>query len=176
MRFFIFVFNQNRQSYSELFKEIFGIDILLASSYEGALAIAEKENIDLALLDFSMPGKNGLELAKELKRRYKDLKIVIVSGLAEIELLKPATREGICIDCINKAVLPVVIKEKMRQWRQVNNGERGASSSISLFKKVVRILKLRSMELKPFVVEMFLKGVRACLNPKFKASLRFPVS
>ena len=39
-----------------------------ASSADEALALFGKQKIDVALLDFNMPGKNGVELAGELRK------------------------------------------------------------------------------------------------------------
>ena len=39
-----------------------------ASNAEEALALASKDAFDLAILDFNMPGRDGLHLAAELRR------------------------------------------------------------------------------------------------------------
>ncbi|HWT13148.1 MAG TPA: PAS domain S-box protein [Allosphingosinicella sp.] len=45
---------------------------------------------DLALIDFAMPGMNGAQLARELRRRRPDLPIAFVTGYAESEQLEGA--------------------------------------------------------------------------------------
>jgi PAS domain S-box-containing protein len=54
---------------------------------EDALSEVERETPDLALLDFAMPGMNGAELAREIRRRRDDVPIVFVTGYAESEQL-----------------------------------------------------------------------------------------
>jgi DNA-binding NarL/FixJ family response regulator len=55
--------------------------IMVAEASEGeeALAKVDEGDFDLVLLDISMPGRGGLEVLKELKRRYPGLPVVILS-------------------------------------------------------------------------------------------------
>lgn len=50
---------------------------------QDALAFAEKNLVEFALLDIEMPGMNGIELAKELRRLYPEVIIVFVTGHKE---------------------------------------------------------------------------------------------
>ena len=58
----------------------------------GEAAIAEVERCcpDLLLLDFAMPGMNGAETAREIRRRCPQVPIVFVTGYAESEQLERA--------------------------------------------------------------------------------------
>lgn len=62
----------------------FGFDVLPASSAREALDILDNNHVDLVLSDLLMPGVPGTELAKEVKGKYPDLPVVIVSGVNEI--------------------------------------------------------------------------------------------
>ncbi|MDQ4087458.1 MAG: PAS domain S-box protein [Pseudomonadota bacterium] len=57
---------------------------------EAAMAAVEETAPDLALIDFAMPGMNGAQLARELRRRRPDLPIAFVTGYAETEQLEGA--------------------------------------------------------------------------------------
>jgi PAS domain S-box-containing protein len=57
---------------------------------EAALAAMAERAPDLALIDFAMPGMNGAELARALRRRHPDLPIVFVTGFAESDQLEEA--------------------------------------------------------------------------------------
>ena len=48
-----------------------------------ALAIARKLAWDVAVLDFSMPGKSGLELLKEIKREFPERPVLVLSMYPE---------------------------------------------------------------------------------------------
>lgn len=59
-----------------------------ASDGAQALELAESEPIDLVILDISMPGKSGIDVARELRADpdTSDILIAIHSGLAEEEV------------------------------------------------------------------------------------------
>ena len=48
-----------------------------------ALALARSLEWDVAVLDFSMPGKNGLELLKEIKREFPGRPVLVLSMYPE---------------------------------------------------------------------------------------------
>src|SRR5258706_155134 len=48
-----------------------------------ALLLARKIEWDIAILDFSMPGKNGLELLKEIKREWPARPVLVLSMYPE---------------------------------------------------------------------------------------------
>jgi DNA-binding NarL/FixJ family response regulator len=48
-----------------------------------ALLLARKVEWDVAILDFSMPGKNGLELLKEIKREFPGRPVLMLSMYPE---------------------------------------------------------------------------------------------
>ena len=58
-----------------------GYETVEAGSGEEALAIYEEQNdFDIALLDISMPGMDGLTLCKELRRRSPSLGIIMLTA------------------------------------------------------------------------------------------------
>ena len=62
-----------------------GYDVLKAASGQEALGLAAAHAVDLVLLDVMMPGKNGWEVAREL-RSSKDLDgvgIVMLTAIGE---------------------------------------------------------------------------------------------
>ena len=60
-----------------------GHDIYIANSGESALEFLEKEKIDLILLDLSMPGVDGIEVAKTVKRKYLKTRLLILTAYSE---------------------------------------------------------------------------------------------
>ena len=73
----------------------------------------EKRNTDLLLLDIEMPGMNGVDLAKKLRKMGESLQILFITGNAEYALdgyeveavsylLKPVKEEQL-ISCLNRA-------------------------------------------------------------------------
>ncbi|MDC8012858.1 response regulator [Tahibacter soli] len=49
---------------------------------------------DVALIDLSMPGKNGLEVAAELRRRFPETVVVIMSMHADVSYVRTALDNG----------------------------------------------------------------------------------
>jgi len=99
-----------------------GYNTVVTDSWESALVRFSKERYDLVLMDVLMPGKNGFEVAEEMRRMRPDQKIVMLSGFgndAEIVgneqegtdlhfiLSKPLSFEGI------KSVLTMIFGETM---------------------------------------------------------------
>lgn len=63
-----------------------GIGLNVAKDFYEAESILSKDSLyDLVLLDFKMPGMKGHEGLKTLKNKYPDLRIALMSGVAEPE-------------------------------------------------------------------------------------------
>lgn len=61
---------------------------------QGMRLFVEKEP-DLVIVDYRMPGKNGIELARDLKEVRSDLPIILLSGFLTEDLRFLAERVGI---------------------------------------------------------------------------------
>ncbi len=62
-----------------------GYEVLEAVDGNQTLALARKHHPDLVLLDVMMPGKNGWEVAKELRsdEQFADVGIVMLTAIGE---------------------------------------------------------------------------------------------
>lgn len=71
-------------------------DFEITTATEGKIAIkeAKKGKFDLAILDMKMPGMNGMELLKILKKKHKFLEIIILTGYGGIDSAVEATKLG----------------------------------------------------------------------------------
>ena len=66
-----------------------GVMPLEAGNLQAALdKLALESPVDLLLLDLEMPGMNGLEGFHEIRRRYPDLPITIVSGVNDVRIIR----------------------------------------------------------------------------------------
>ena len=74
-----------------------GYVVTAAASGEEALAAAGKgAAFDLALIDFAMPGMNGLETSQRLRALRPDARLVIMTGYADLDALPAALdRQGL---------------------------------------------------------------------------------
>lgn len=67
---------------------------LEAGNADEALAILGQQSVDLLVLDFNMPGRNGLELAEELRARYPDMPIALATANLQDEVIGRARAVG----------------------------------------------------------------------------------
>ncbi|HPQ45406.1 MAG TPA: response regulator transcription factor [Syntrophales bacterium] len=65
-----------------------------AGNGQEVLNLVRKKKYDLLLLDISMPGRNGLEILKELKSEYPKLPVLILSIYPEEQYAVRAFRAG----------------------------------------------------------------------------------
>lgn len=71
-----------------------GAQVGEAARAEEALALLEAQEWDLLLLDVSIPGRNGLELLQDLRRRWPRLPVLVVSAYPEEEFAVLSIRLG----------------------------------------------------------------------------------
>ena len=71
-------------------------DFDVSTASEGSLAVkaAKKEKFDVAILDMKMPGMDGMELLKILKKKHKFLEVIILTGHGAIDSAVEATKLG----------------------------------------------------------------------------------
>lgn len=72
----------------------------IASSGEEAMEAFDRVSPELVLLDFRLPGIDGLETAKRMKERRPEVKIALVTAYAEDVLKRAATEANV------EAVIP----------------------------------------------------------------------
>ena len=70
-------------------------DLHLASSGEEALEAFDEVAPDLVLLDYRLPGIDGLETAKRMNARRQDVKIVLVTAHVEEVFARAAEVAGV---------------------------------------------------------------------------------
>jgi PAS domain S-box-containing protein len=67
--------------------ESIGLRVVQASTSAGALNAADNsQTIDVAIIDIGLPDRSGLDLARELRKRFNDLPLVIASGYGSGQL------------------------------------------------------------------------------------------
>lgn len=77
-----------------------------SSAMEGILALRP----DIALLDISMPGMNGIEILKSIRKLDLPVKVIFISGFQDFEYAKSAITYG-AVDYLLK---PVIREELLR--------------------------------------------------------------
>lgn len=97
---------------TQLLLESLGVETVIAASCEACLnTLNEDAEFDKVLLDMHLPDGGGLELAKQLKQRYPNLTLVIVSGAEpEPEKIEKLDIEQVLLKPINLGLLTELIE------------------------------------------------------------------
>ena len=91
-----------------------------------ALRAMGKDPFDVVLLDLRMPGPDGLTVLKQLKQRWPDSEVVIITGYPTVESAKEAVRLG-AYEYLPKPVGPDTVIDAARgaltrkQWALRDN-------------------------------------------------------
>jgi two-component system probable response regulator PhcQ len=68
--------------------------ILTATNGEKGLAILKDHDVHLVVSDQRMPGMNGIDFLKDIKREYPQILTIMLTGNAEIEIAMNAINEA----------------------------------------------------------------------------------
>jgi DNA-binding NtrC family response regulator len=116
-----------------------GMDVTTADSAEKALKDVESGGFDAIILDLMMPGMDGLETLKAIKKKNPDLQVILLTGHATVEkgieamklgamdfLEKPADLDKLT-EIIKKAQARkmVIIERKMEEKMKQIIGTKG---------------------------------------------------
>jgi len=69
-------------------------DVTTAVSGKEAIESAEKGFFDVAVVDFQMPGMDGVQVLNALKERHKYLEIIMLTGHATVDSAVECTKLG----------------------------------------------------------------------------------
>ena len=65
-------------------------EVVEAANADAAMALVGERRVDVALLDFNMPGRDGLELAADLRAANPGMPIAVVSANIQDEIIARA--------------------------------------------------------------------------------------
>jgi len=98
-----------------------------ASSGEEALEKIAHNNFDMILLDISLPGKNGLDVLRQIKREKPKLPVVILSVYTEEQYAMSAFKAG-ASGYLTKESAP---EELISALRKISRGGKYVTSSLA---------------------------------------------
>src|SRR5580700_285649 len=88
-----------RQSLRVIFKDDY--DLLMAEDGPSAIEIAQKNDIDVAVLDIRMAGMSGIEVLERLKFVNPNIEAIMMTAFETTDTMRQALRLRAC-DYINK--------------------------------------------------------------------------
>ena len=81
---------------------------------EEALEVLDREKMDLVVTDIAMPLMDGIDLIREIRKKYPDIYIIVLSCHDEFEYVKKAMKEGadeyVLKNTLNEESLYTVLK------------------------------------------------------------------
>ncbi len=93
-----------------------GYEVCSASQAMDALALLEREPIDIVLSDIFMPGMNGFDLLKQIRQRAPQVPVILITGYGNVEMARQALQEG-ASDFITKpyniSEIPILIERNL---------------------------------------------------------------
>ena len=92
-----------------------GYDVIIGSNGEEAIELAEKENPQVILLDFEMPGIDGIEACKRLKSGEQTASIPIIMITAYTNKKPDAVEAGVD-DFVNKPFDPTELSVRVKSF------------------------------------------------------------
>lgn len=92
-----------------------GVDVIEeARNGIDALEIAEEIHPDIVISDIRMPGLNGIEFAIKLREKFKNCKIIFLSGYSDKEYLRAAIKLG-AVSYVEKPINLTEIREAIQK-------------------------------------------------------------
>jgi CheY-like chemotaxis protein len=90
-----------------------GFRVFEAGTADAASRVATEEHLDVAIIDLGLPDRSGMELAKELKARFPNIKIVIASGYGDG--MSGSLRDDPGVTFLSKPYLDETLKNALKQ-------------------------------------------------------------
>ncbi|HEX9181551.1 MAG TPA: response regulator, partial [Burkholderiales bacterium] len=69
-----------------------GFEVKSATSGEQALPLLDSFKPDAVLLDFNLPGMNGLQVLQKIRERDRETKVIMVTGHGNVQVAVDAMR------------------------------------------------------------------------------------
>ena len=89
---------------------MWGHDAIAAYTAEQALQLAETFDPDVVLMDIGLPGKNGFDVAKQIRERCPAARLVALTGFTREHIVRRSRELGFS-DHLTKPADPAVLKD-----------------------------------------------------------------
>ena len=140
-----------------------GFNIKKAGNGLTALSLVEAHCPDLILLDIWIPGKDGIEVLKEVKSKYPQIEVIVMSGHGSIETAVKAVKLG-AFDFIEKPLSlekVILTVNKAAQKHRAGGGNKKLQKTIKTTKISKNKIGIKTREQvweKEFILERLRKN------------------
>jgi len=125
-----------------------GYDVVITTSPHEGLKLASDSSFEVILVDWKMPGFDGMDVIEELDRRTPDSAVVMISGYPTVGRAAEAMKRG-AMDYVSKPFSPEEITEAVKRALQRKLTEE--RKALGRFEKVIQSVQFptATMEDKP---------------------------
>ena len=88
------------EMFSLRLKEV-GIPVMAAYSGQECMDVLTKSDIDVVILDIKMPGMDGIETLREIKKRHPLVEVILLTGHGAVDTAVEGMKSG-AFDYLNK--------------------------------------------------------------------------
>ena len=120
---------------------------MTASSAKEAIDIVSNRFFSVIITDVKMPGMDGIELFRELKKRHPETSVIIMTGFPDLEDAVEVIKEG-AVDYLQKPFPPDRLVELVNQFIEIpdNRSDKNLKNIITQDEQMLRILdKVRTV-------------------------------
>ena len=110
-----------------------GLNISVASSGEEALAAIREKKFDVSVLDVRMPGMDGIETLREMKRIAPLMEVIMLTGHASVEV----AIEGMELGAFDYLMKPMDIDELFYKLQDAHKRKKIQEEKIARFEDIL---------------------------------------
>lgn len=107
------------------------VDIAGVKSGEEALIALDQNQVDVVILDVRMPGMDGIEVLREIKRRYPLIEVIMLTGHANIEVAV----QGMELGAFDYLMKPMDIDELLYKVEDAHKNKKIQEKKLNLLRR-----------------------------------------
>ena len=111
-----------------------GLNITMASSGEEALAVIREKKFDVSVLDVRMPGMDGIETLREMKKIAPLMEVIMLTGHASVEV----AIEGKELGAFDYLMKPMDIDELFYKLQDAHKRKKIQEEKIDKFEDILK--------------------------------------
>jgi len=147
----------------------FGMEIVGAvTNGFSACELIENQHIDVLVTDVNMPNMSGIELAKRVKEKYSDVRIVFVSGYRDFHYAK----EALSLQAVNYVLKPMNEDELTRSLDQIRSDLDESRKREEVAREVQRMLSASARQAQTTAIDAKEAGKNAKLIQEIIGMMR----